>query len=236
MKKIAIAIAVLVVLLGVAIMFIGSNLDGIARAAIVGVGSKALGVEVGVGGVELALAEGSGTIRDLSVANPPGYGGGQALQFGELTLSLDTDAKAITLIRVAGTEINAIAKDETNNFEELLGGLEGDAPAEESEAVDEDGEPVSMRIDRIEVEAARATLESPELEEPMDLQIDELVFTDLEGTGEQIAGQIFGQLLAEISGAIKDAMRTAVEDAVEEAVDQKKEEAKEGIRDRLKRN
>ena len=117
-----------------------------------------------------------------------------------------------------------------------MSGLVSDAPADESEAVDESGEPISLRIDRIEIEAAVATLMSDDRDEPIDLEIREMVFTDLEGTGEEIASQVFSQVLSEIGGAVKQAMRAAVEEAVDEAVEEKKEEAKKGLLKKLRGN
>ena len=236
MKKVLIGLGVVVVVIVGLVMFVGSNLDGIAKAAIESIGTKMLGVDVSVAAVELSLSEGRGSIRGLEVANPPGYSSNPALALGELTLSLDADAGAISLIRVADTTIRAEAKGETSNFDELMSGLVSDAPADESEAVDESGEPISLRIDRIEIEAAVATLMSDDRDEPIDLEIREMVFTDLEGTGEEIASQVFSQVLSEIGGAVKQAMRAAVEEAVDEAVEEKKEEAKKGLLKKLRGN
>ena len=128
-------------------------------------------------------------------------------------------------------EIRIESKGDTNNIEQLLAGLEADPAApEESEVTDESGEPLSLSIARVEIEAASAVLSSDQGGDPIDLKIDAIVFQNLQGTAEEITSQIFDQLLSHISQAVKKAALQAVGDAVEEKVD----EAKEGVRQKLK--
>ncbi|MCP3962052.1 MAG: hypothetical protein GY719_29775 [bacterium] len=229
MKKLLIAVVVLAVLIAVAISYVGKNLDAIVEGAIEKIGTKALGVEVAVGAVELKLEEGRGSIRGVEVANPAGYSAGNALSFGELTLEIDKASGAVVLVRAAAPEILVETKGESNNIETLLAGLSSDAPPAESEVETEAGEPLSLRIDRVEIEAARAVVTGDDREEPLELTVSELVFTGLEGTGEQIARQVLDQCLAHVRDAVSAALRAAVEEKVEE----KKEELKEGLRDTL---
>ncbi len=230
MKKLLIAAAVLIVLIVAAVNFLSENLDAIAESAIEAIGSKALGVDVAVGGVELELEEGRGSIRGLEVANPEGYSAANALSFGELTLEIDKASGAVALVRAAAPEILVETKGESNNVEALLEGLASEAPpAEESEVETPAGEPLSLRIDRVEIEAARAVVTGDGREEPLEVAVDQLVFTGLEGTAEQIAEQVLDQVLAHVRDAVGAALRAAVEEKVEE----KKEELEEGLRDAL---
>ena len=77
------------------------------------------------------------------------------------------------LLRAAQPEISVESKGESDNFQTLLAGLESQATTEaESEVTDESGEPVSVRIERVEIEGARAVWTSDQREEPVDLQIE----------------------------------------------------------------
>ena len=58
MKRFAIAAGVVLILVAVAVFYVGSNLDSIVKSAIQKYGSKALGVTVSVGSVLLYPLEG----------------------------------------------------------------------------------------------------------------------------------------------------------------------------------
>lgn len=250
MKKLLIGLLLILVLIGVAGFYLLSNLDSIAARAMASIGTKALGVDVTVGSVELQIREGRGSIRDFQIANPPGYGSGPFLSLGELTLELDSEAGSVKLLRAGAAEIQVESIEGTSNVDVLLGSLSSEPadaePVEGSEVVDESGAPLSMRIDRIEIEAARAVLVSDERDEPLDLQVNALTLQDLEGTAEEIANQILRQVLSAVKAAVGVALRNSVNEAIEmkkeqvkedlqNAVDEKKAEAKENLRDRVKK-
>lgn len=231
MKKFAIAAGVVLILVAVAVFYVGSNLDSIVKSAIQKYGSEALGVTVSVGSVELQLTEGRGTIRNLQVANPSGYSRGNAISFGELTLDIDYASQVIELVRAGAPEINIEAKGADNNIDALLSNLESDAS---TEGADEGEEPLSLRIERIEIEAARAAMTSDLLEKPVEIGIDALVLQNLEGTPDEIASQILKKLLGRIGDAVKGAAKAAAKEKVEEKKEELLEEAKESLLKKLR--
>ncbi|MBM3569747.1 MAG: hypothetical protein FJX46_13460 [Alphaproteobacteria bacterium] len=89
MKKIAIVLAVLIVVVGIGLYFVYSNLGAILKAGIERIGSATLGVKVTVEKVEIDPAAGTGAITGLTVANPAGFSPGQAFTLGRVALSLD---------------------------------------------------------------------------------------------------------------------------------------------------
>jgi len=89
LKKILISLGVLVVLLGGGVFYLLSNLDEIVRTAIEDYGSEAVGSQVSVGAVEISLREGSASIFNFSIANPPGFSDEDMLRFAELSVALD---------------------------------------------------------------------------------------------------------------------------------------------------
>ena len=74
-KKLLIAGGVLVVILLVAVKFLGSNLDAIVKKAITRVGPEMTGVSVDVDKVGISLADGRGEIGGLVIGNPRGTKG-----------------------------------------------------------------------------------------------------------------------------------------------------------------
>ena len=74
------------------VFFLSRNLDHIVAEQIEVRGGAALGTAVRVGSVELDLREGRGRLRDLRVANPPGFSGGDVLSLGSVSLAIDAQS------------------------------------------------------------------------------------------------------------------------------------------------
>ena len=74
MKSILFGLATILVLLVGGFYFVYSNLDEIVRTAIEEYGSQVVGTSVSVSGVSISLTEGKGTIKELRVAEPKGFG------------------------------------------------------------------------------------------------------------------------------------------------------------------
>ena len=98
----------------------------------------------------------------------------------------------------------------------------------------EESEPVSLTINRIEIEAARAAMTSDVLDRSIEIEIPSVVLQDLEGTGAEISAQIMKQLLSQVRSSIRNAAKNEAQDKLEEKVDELKEEAKESLLDRLR--
>ncbi len=89
-KKIAIAVVILLVIIAGAAYFLLSNLDTIVKAAIEKYGTAATQATVKLDSVKISLTSGEGTLSGLSVGNPKGFATPQALYLGSINLKLDT--------------------------------------------------------------------------------------------------------------------------------------------------
>ncbi|MEN8185278.1 MAG: hypothetical protein ABFS46_22380 [Myxococcota bacterium] len=90
MKRGFILGAVLLVLAGVAgVLYLARSLDSLVKQVIETTGSELTGTSVRVGSVEIDLRSGSGTIRNLRVANPEGFSNADAFSLSEITLEID---------------------------------------------------------------------------------------------------------------------------------------------------
>ena len=87
---IAVSLLVIGVLGGAYYLF--TNLDSIVKSAIESYGSEALATKVTVGGVSISLSNGQGTITNLRVAEPRGFGDGDAISFGEISVGIDAQS------------------------------------------------------------------------------------------------------------------------------------------------
>lgn len=89
MKKLIIIGASLAVVIGIIVVTLLGNLDGIVKSTIEKVGTKVLGVEVSVDGVTIGLTDGLGQISGLRIANPEGYKDAYAFEMNLVRLKIN---------------------------------------------------------------------------------------------------------------------------------------------------
>src|SRR5579884_744444 len=92
MKKLGIILALLILLIGIGVLYLRSNLDSIVKAAIEKYGTEAAQTEVRLDNVKLSLEAGEGTITGLRVSNPHGFSSAKALGSGVISVKLDTSS------------------------------------------------------------------------------------------------------------------------------------------------
>lgn len=164
-KLLVIGGVVLAVVVGAAV-FLFSSLDGIVKKVIEDVGTQVAGTKVSVGGVKIALSEGTASISGLSVANPPGFSAEPAFRLGEISVALDTGSLGKNPIVVKQVQVGApavsyeiassgsnldILQRNVNAFAARHGGGKGaDKPAE--------GENKKVVIDRLAITGGQVRL------------------------------------------------------------------------------
>lgn len=160
-RKILIAAVVVALLIGGGVFYLASSLDGIVKNLIEENGSAATGTRVSVSSVEISLREARASVNGLTVGNPAGFSG-DAISFGKITVALDpeelSDPSRIVLkqVSIGAPSIRLVAKADGNTNLQALqanlqkGGESAGKAAEESPA----GEPIRLRIDRLEIGAA----------------------------------------------------------------------------------
>lgn len=234
MKKVFAVVGVVVLIVGALILYLVGNLDQIAKRAIERIGSETLGVEVTAEEVSIELSERRGSIGGIVVDNPPGFSGEPAIRFGELKLDIERGTGTINLIRVADTTIRLESVEGVSNFDRLLGGIPEEAPPpDESTVEDEDGVPVVLDVRRVEIEAVSASVISDARDEPIEMTVDGIAFTDLKGTSEEVMSQMMRQLLRHVIEQTKSAVRQSVGEAIEQKVEDAKESLRESLESRL---
>jgi hypothetical protein len=154
-----------VVVCGLAAMLL--SIDRLVARAIERYGSEALGARVSVGAVSIGLVEGHGRIAGLRVAQPEGWGSGDALVLGEIVIDLDVESLAVgdpyvlELVQVADPVVLYIVDEKgQSNLDVFRRRLSEDGAAEVAatggDARDGEGDDAHrLRIDRIEIEGGR---------------------------------------------------------------------------------
>ena len=83
--------AAIVLVIGIGIYLLVSNLDEIVKTVIERAGSEVTGVAVSVASVEIDLRGGAGAINGLRIDNPDGFNSDYAMQLGRAALKINLD-------------------------------------------------------------------------------------------------------------------------------------------------
>lgn len=234
LKKILIGLAVIVLILAVGIYYVISNIDEIAKNIIEESGSEVLGTTVTVGSVEIKLAEGRATVRQLDVANPPGFSDNPAFRFREVTAEIEASTGVVKRLYTSQPEIWVEFKNNKSNFDVLNENIEASAKRARSESKREkegdkqDKEAVSVNINEVVVEQAKATVTGDQFEEPIELTIKRLEFRDLKGSPQQIARIALGQFVQQVLAATA---RKMLEQKAETLIEQQGLKLKEKLKE-----
>ncbi len=124
--------------------------EHLLKAGIETAGTKALGVAVEVGDVQLSIRKGMIGIRDLVVKNPPGYAHKELLVLGHGVIiadvkSLLSDVVRIRELKLENVNLTIEQKALSNNLQDVIGSLK----AKKDEAGKPSGK--KLRIDILEI-------------------------------------------------------------------------------------
>lgn len=198
MKKVLGVILVLLVLAGGAAWYFTTfKLDGMIKQGIEQAGADALGTRVSVGAVETNLREGSLSISNITVANPPGYNNENAFSLNNIEAALNYENFDIKRVIINEPEIIVEERNGETNISELMEGLQG-ASSEPDPAAD-GKEPPVLVIHHFRMEESRAAFESASLDRYTDLEVDAVELNNLKGTPDEIAKAIATEVLGEIT-------------------------------------
>ncbi|MHC4520002.1 MAG: AsmA family protein, partial [Planctomycetota bacterium] len=133
LRLLVIVAVVLIVIVAVAVSLFASSA---VRVAVETAGTKALSVGVELDAARLSILRGSLTLRDLTVANPPGYQHDTLLKLdnGDVavrTQSLLTDEVLIRDIQLDGMDLVVEQKGLSNNLQDIIKAAKrgGDEPS-----------------------------------------------------------------------------------------------------------
>jgi len=231
MKKLLGGLVGLVVLTGIAMFLLVSNIDGIVKNVIETVGTRMTGTSVAVSSVQIDIIEGKGSILGLTIANPKGYPKGDALSFAELTLDLDiksvnSQPVIIDQVVVDGTTVNYYGKGQDSNLAQIYnrmdqGGSSGGGSGSGGGTTAE-GEDTLLIIDDFRFTNSLMTTEIEGVPEASrQLRIPDVTASQVgraEGgvTPEQAAKEIIEPLLDQAIETAKNALEDEVKDRAKE--------------------
>jgi hypothetical protein len=202
-KWIALIVVVIIVALALVFTFAGNSI--IKKAAEYG-GTKALGVNVAVGGVDLSLLKAKFGISGVTVGNPAGYETPNMLTLGSLTVDygygkLLGDPIEIDEIVIDDVQITLEQKGMSNNIKDVLNGMSKAAPAKEEPTAGE--KPAKkLKIKRLEIKGA--SVQAKLIGGPVTFKLDPIVMNDLGSDESMDVAALSGKILAAlVAGIVK---------------------------------
>ena len=206
--KAFIGLGIFLVIVAAGLFLLLSGLDRIVAAAIEKYGSEATGTKVGVSSVRIELKAGTGSIRNLTVGNPPGFSTPAAFRLEDISVALDTGTVTGNPVVIDRVTILApriayeIDKDGRSNIDLLRKRLSGTSPGEPSgSASGGPGKKVVVRrlvIERGEIEIRVAALPG----KPLSAALPRLELQNLGGAGGSSPGDIARQVLGPLANRV----------------------------------
>jgi hypothetical protein len=153
-RRIALLAAAAAAIVVVALTVTLGGIDAVVERAIEERGSAMTQTAVEVGSVQVSLRTGTATLRDLTIANPPGFKTPYAFELGEITVhlavgSLIDDPLRIREIRIGAPRVSCeLQADGKSNVEMIRKAVERAARAERRGGDRTPGEPKPARADR----------------------------------------------------------------------------------------
>lgn len=216
MKKVLGFLVFLLLLAGGGIWYFTTfKLDSMIEQQIEQVASRSMGTVVSVGAVKTDLRQGSMTISDITIANPPGYRNPYAFKLSGIEATVEYDTLDVRRVIIEKPDIVVEEKNGQTNIQALLSGL--DSLPEEPET-DADGQPVpEIMIHLFRMNESRAAFESASLDKATTIEVDAVELTNIKGTPQVVATVIAREILNEIvSDAAMELLKTKASDKLNE--------------------
>ncbi len=250
MKKIVLcAVLVLLIAIGGGVFFLLSNIDDLVKSAIETYGSQAAKTDVRVDAVKIVLTDGSGSIKGLTVANPPGFETTKVFSLGEISTQIDLESLSEDLIviehiTVRGAkvffELNQAGK---TNLQELKNNISSSPAASStgSSSSQTAGAEPKLKIRKVLFADGNIHASVVPLDKKYDLKLPKIEMRDLGGsqgaTPAQIADQILKVLtdraLAEVQKQGIDQYKKKLEAKVNQKIEAEKKKIEKKISDKV---
>jgi hypothetical protein len=237
-KRILLGLIAVVVLVAACVAWlVMTKGNDVVASAIETYGSATTGTKVQVGRVELALTQGRGDIKGLTIDNPSGYSSSYFLKIDDINLALDLGSLAgrvpvVKEVVVDAAHLNAEQHGQATNVTDIEDRITKPTASKTPPAAAKDEGRII--IDRFRLTHGRVTLTSDLLKHPEEL---ELADVSVGGIGRTGGGVTYEQAAEAVLDPILRATRTAVEARLRKAAeDAARDKAERSLTDRLKKS
>ena len=217
LKIVAISIVVLAAIaLGIA-YYSSGKIDAYVKTAIEKYGSESLGTKVSVGEVNISLRQTTATIKNLEIANPPGFDDPVAFKAGLIEIALNSkesklDSVVIDRILLNSPMVYYIKTKQTDNLSTLQ--EQAARSTKDNQSSDKTGGPKDkdleqprILIKKFDIEGANLSYRDTRIvSTTVNLKLDDIHITDID-TGKNGAGT--QEAVSKIVNAIVPAVKQA---------------------------
>jgi len=216
MKKVFVVLLVLLLVIGGGVWyFVSFRMDSMIEQQIEQVGTTSFGSRVTVGSVNTSIKDGSLTISNISVANPPGFQNKEAFSLNDIEAAVDYENFDIKRVVIDNPEIIIEELNGETNFSRMLAELEqqGSEPASEASGKKE---PI-ITIRHFRMNESQAAFESEALDRYSTLEIDAVELKNIKGTPSEVAEVIANKVIEEIvSEAAKEMLKAKASEKLDD--------------------
>lgn len=209
MKKVGIALIVIIAVIAGALYWLRSNLDGLVRDAIVKYGSEMTQAKVSVGSVKIDAVNGEGIISDFEIGNPQGFKTPYAFKVKEFTVAIDPTTltgNVITVKKIAIVAPDVIYEkgDSMTNFDAIQKNI-ADYLGPSQQASSEGRKLIveEFKLRDAKAQAAAAFMDG----KTVDVDLPDLTMRNI---GKKEGGISPGELGQRIAGAMKKQLAGAI--------------------------
>lgn len=214
MKKILVAVALVVAMAGVGVYVLYANLGSLIKAAIEKYGTEATQAQVRVDSVTLSATSGSGAISGLVIGNPAGFSMPSAFELGTISIQVDIatltqNPVTIKEIVIAAPKVTYERGANTGNLETIRdnvgryagGGAAGSAPSRQGGASG-DGEARKVIIENLYVRDGQIAVSATALQgRALNVRLPAIHLRDI---GKDRGGAGPAEVAQRVVGAIAD--------------------------------
>ncbi len=231
MKKIAIGLAVLVILLGAGGLYFYSSLDNIIKGVVEKYGSLATASKVTLDSVKLELTSGNGSLYGLTVTNPVGFSSNKALYLGLVSVTVDVASVrgngpivireiiidkpqvGYELLNDGTSNLSTIQKNTQTYANSLQANVAGSKDKPSAQEVASGSQPPrKIIIDNLVIRNGQVSISQEMLQgKQLSTDLPEIHLTDIgKDRGGATAGQVAEQILGSITSAASQSALTTL--------------------------
>jgi hypothetical protein len=174
-------------------------MDAMIEQRIESAGTLSLGTRVSVGKVTTSIKDGSLTISEVTVANPPGFKNKNAFSLNGIEAAIDYSTWDVKRMVIESPEIVIEEMGGETNFSRMMDELERSSPAAAPASGAPGKEEPVITIRNFRMNKSRAAFESESLDRYSNIEIDAVELNDLTGTPTEVSKIIAAAILKEVT-------------------------------------
>jgi len=209
-KKAAAALIAVALLLAIGAWLAVNYVDVVVKWTVEHYGPDVVGAKVEVGAVRISPRDGKGSVRGLTIGNPPGFSAARAARFGEMRVALDpaTVTSGVVHVRelvIDGADITYEKGARTTNLDVLQANIERYARASSGGTASSDGDGVPAKkrfiVDSLVIRNVRVTMTNTALKgQGLGFDLPEVRLADV---GRRQGGLTASQVAAAVASAMQ---------------------------------